>query len=166
MITAMEIRSQQFGKSLRGYKEQEVKAFLHKLAQDYENVYSENAQLKENIQRLKYELDKYRKMEETMNNSLILAQQTAEMLKSNARKEADMILEESKRRIGETMMLYQEVIKRVNMFNVEIKSQIAAEMELMEKNQKKVEEMSNFLYSRDFKDIMENLSKIKLEDKP
>ncbi|HBK54527.1 MAG TPA: cell division protein, partial [Syntrophomonas wolfei] len=110
MITAMEIRNQQFPKSLRGFKQDEVKKYLLNLAQDYESLYSENASLKEKIQNLEYELKKYRKLEETMNNSLILAQQTAEDLKSSARKEADLMLEESKKRIIEVMMVYQEII--------------------------------------------------------
>ena len=162
MITAMEIRAQQFSKSLRGYKEQEVKNFLANLAQDYENVYSENSQLRENMQRLKQELERYHKLEETMNNSLILAQQTAEMIKNNAQKEADYILENSKHRISEILSVYQEVIKRLNLINTEIKSQLGAEMEIMEKNQKKIDNLSDFLFSKDIKEIVDNLAKIKL----
>ncbi|WP_061213638.1 DivIVA domain-containing protein [Syntrophomonas wolfei] len=164
MITAMEIRNQQFPKSLRGFKQDEVKKYLLNLAQDYESLYSENASLKEKIQNLEYELKKYRKLEETMNNSLILAQQTAEDLKSSARKEADLMLEESKKRIIEVMMVYQEIIKRMNIFNVELKSQVSAELELLEKNQKKIEELSNFFYSKDFKEVMESLEKVNLKE--
>ena len=164
MITAMEIRNQQFPKSLRGFKQDEVKKYLLNLAQDYESLYSENASLKEKIQNLEYELNKYRKLEETMNNSLILAQQTAEDLKSSARKEADLMLEESKKRIIEVMMVYQEIIKRMNIFNVELKSQVSAELELLEKNQKKIEELSNFFYSKDFKEVMESLEKVNLKE--
>lgn len=163
MITGMEIRNQQFNKSVRGYNTEEVKNYLYKLAQDYETIYSENAQLKESLQRVRYDLDRYHKLEETMNNSLILAQQTAEMLKINAQKEADMILEESKKKIAETFMVYQEVVKRLNMFNVEIKAQITGELEMLERSQRKAEELSQFFYSKDIKDIMENLGKLNLE---
>ena len=41
MITAMEIRNQQFRKAVRGYSEDEVRNFLIRIAQDYENLYSE-----------------------------------------------------------------------------------------------------------------------------
>lgn len=164
MITAMEIRNQQFPKSLRGFSQEEVKKYLLNLAQDYENLYSDNASLKEKIQSLEHELNRYRKLEETMNNSLILAQQTAEDLKASARKEADLLLEESKKRIIEVMMVYQEIIKRMNIFNVEIKAQVGAELELLEKNQKKIEELSGFFYSKDFKEIMEGLEKVNLKE--
>ena len=107
MITGMEIRNQQFRKKIRGYDEDEVKNFLARIAVDYENMYSENARLKENIQQVQYELDKYRKMEETMNNSLILAQQTAEEFKTNARHEADLYLKEAKQKITQILSVYQ-----------------------------------------------------------
>jgi cell division initiation protein len=165
LITGMEIRNQQFGRSLRGYNEEEVKSFLLKLGQDYETIYSENSQLKESIQRLKYELERYRKMEEAMNNSLILAQQTGEMLKANAQKEASMMLEDSKRVIAEMLTSYQEVVKRLNLFNLELKSQLGGELEMLEKNQKKTEELSTFFYNQDVKDLLANLSKLKLEEK-
>lgn len=165
MITGMEIRNQQFAKSLRGYNEEQVKNFLLQMAQDYETIYTENSQLKESIQRLKYELERYHKMEETMNNSLILAQQTAETLKISAKKEANLILEDSKRGIAEMLNAYQEVMKRLNLFNLELKSQLSSELEMLEKNQKKTEDLSTFFHNQDIKDLLANLSKLKLEDK-
>jgi cell division initiation protein len=164
MITAMEIRNQQFSKSMRGYNQEEVKNFLMQLAQDYENLYSQNATLKENIKRLEAELQKYHKIEETMNNSLILAQQTAEDMKNNARRESELILEDAKKRIAELLMTYQEVIKRLNLFNTELKSQVSGQMEMLEKNQQRVEELSQFFYSKDLKEILEKLEQTDKND--
>lgn len=164
MITAMEIRNQQFGKSLRGYDQDEVKNFLMQMAQDYENLYSENATLKESIRRLEGELKKYHNIEETMNNSLIFAQQTAEDMKTSARREADLILEDAKKRIAEVLMIYQEIIKRLSLFSTELKAQIGGQMELLEKNQKKVEELTEFFYSKDLKDMLEKLEKVNIEE--
>lgn len=164
MITAMEIRNQQFGKSMRGYNQDEVKNFLMQLAQDYENLYSQNATLKESIQRLEAELLKYHKIEDTMNNSLIFAQQTAEDMKTNARREAELILEDAKKRIAEILMVYQEVIKRLNLFNTELKSQMSGQIEMLEKNQQRVEELTQFFYSKDLKDILEKLEEVNIKD--
>ncbi len=164
MITAMEIRNQQFSKSLRGYDQEEVKNFLMQLAQDYENLYSQNATLKESIKRLEAELQKYHKIEDTMNNSLIFAQQTAEDMKTNARREAELILEDAKKRIAELLMVYQEVIKRLNLFNTELKSQMSGQMEMLEKNQQHVEELTQFFYSKDLKDMLEKLEQVNIKD--
>lgn len=164
MLTPMEIRNQHFSRGMRGLKEEEVRNFLYQVAQNYESLYSENAKLREQIQRLEYELARYRKLEETMNNSLILAQQAAEEYKANARKEAEFILENAKRRISEMLFVYQEIVKRLNIFNAEIKAQLNSELELLEKNQRKIDEMAEFFYSKDIKEIMEKLEKISLKE--
>jgi len=164
MITGMEIRNQQFDKSFRGYDQKQVKNFLMQLAQDYENLYSENATLKESIRRLEGELLKYHKIEETMNNSLILAQKTAEEMKANARKECELIIEDAKKRISESLVVYQEVIKRLGIFNAELKAQIGAQMDMLEKNQKKVEELSQFFFSKDIKDVVEKLEQLNIKE--
>jgi len=165
MITSMEIRNQQFNKKFRGYDTEEVNNFINNLAQDYEKIYSENVYLKENIQRTKYELDRYKKLEETMNNSLILAQQTAELLKVNAQKEAAMILEDSKKKIGETFKIYQEVLSRLNIITTEIKAQLSGELELLERSQRKADELSDYFYSKDVKVILEKMESMTLEEK-
>ncbi|MGR6835646.1 DivIVA domain-containing protein [Syntrophomonas erecta] len=165
MITGMEIRNQQFRKALRGLDETEVKNYLMRVAQDYEVLYTDNSRLKEEIQRLEYELARYKKMEETMNSSLILAQQTAEDLKNSARKEADLILGEARKKISTILMVYQDIIKRLNLFNVELKAQINGELDLLERNQHKIDELSSFFYSKDLKELMEHLETVTMEEK-
>lgn len=150
---------------MRGFNEDEVKNYLQQIAQDYENLYGENSQLKENIQRCKFELDKYHKIEESMNNSLILAQQTAENLKSNAEKEAVLILDDAKRSIAVLLTAYQELMKNLNLFNLEFKSQLNLQLEMLDKNMTKNEELSNFFNRQDIKDLVSNLGKIQLDVK-
>ncbi|MGE5391003.1 MAG: DivIVA domain-containing protein [Deltaproteobacteria bacterium] len=164
MITAGEIRNQQFEKSLRGYDTGQVNNYLLQVANDYEKLYSDVATLRETVQRLEYELQKYRRIEETMNNSLILAQQTADELKTNARHESTLILQQSKGKIAEVFMVYQELIKRMGVYSSEMKAQIAAQMEMMEKNQKRIDELSDFFFGRDLKEILERLESISLKE--
>ena len=163
MITAMEIRNQHFKRSIRGFNADEVKSYMERLANDYEEVYSENAKLKEDIQRLEYELIRYKRMEETMNNSLILAQQTAEDLKNNSEKEANLMMEQAKHKISEILMIYHEVLKRMGLFNTELKAQVSGQLEIIEKNQKKIDELTDFYYSKDMKIMMEDLEKISID---
>ncbi|MDI9479668.1 MAG: DivIVA domain-containing protein [Syntrophomonadaceae bacterium] len=166
MITANEIRNQQFRKGVRGYSEDEVRNFLALIAQDYEALYSENAKIREAMQRLEQDLSRYHRMEETMNSSLILAQQTAEDLKAIARQEAQLMLEEAKQRISDVLMVYQEIIKRMNLFNTELKAQVGGQLEILEKNQAKIEELSDFFYGRDLKEMMERLESVTLSQTP
>lgn len=164
MITAGEIRNQQFEKSMRGYNTTQVNNFMLQIAQDYEKLYSDNATLRETIQRFEYELQKYHKLEETMNNSLILAQHTADELKANARQQSTMILKESKTKIAEVFTIYQELIKRMGVYSAEMKGHISAQLEMVEKNQKRIDELNDFFFGRDLKDIMEKLEGVTLKE--
>ena len=148
MITANEIRNQQFRKGVRGYSEDEVRNFLALIAQDYEALYSENAKIREAMQRLEQDLSRYHRMEETMNSSLILAQQTAEDLKAIARQEAQLMLEEAKQRISDVLMVYQEIIKRMNLFNTELKAQVGGQLEILEKTKPRSRNYRTFLWAR------------------
>ena len=163
MMTSMEIRSQQFNRGMRGFKEEEVRNFLALVAQDYEKLFHENATLRDQIQKMEFELNKYRQMEETINNSLILAQQTAEEYKQNARREAELTLNEAKQKIAAMLNVYQDVIKRLNIYNAELKAQLSGQLEMLDKSQQRGEELSTFFYGKDLKELLEDLEAIKME---
>lgn len=164
MITGIEIRNRQFSKTLIGFRQAEVRDFVEQVAHDYENLYSENSQLKENIQKQSFELEKYRKLEATMNNSLILAQQTAEELKLNARQEARKVLDDSKRSIAEMLAAYQELMKHLNVFSLEMKSQLQVELDLLDSNLKKNQETGAFFNKPEIQDLLDNLNNLRLEE--
>lgn len=91
-ITAMDITSKEFKKGFRGYDIDEVDEFLEEIAEEYENIYKENSMLKEKTHNMEDNLNHYSKMEETIQNTLILAQNAAEQSKKSAEKEAELII--------------------------------------------------------------------------
>lgn len=91
-ITAMDITNKEFKKSIRGYSAEEVDEFLDEIAEDYETLYKENSSMKEKMVVLSEKIEHYAKMETTIQNTLLLAQNAAEQSKHSAQKEADMIL--------------------------------------------------------------------------
>lgn len=91
-ITAMDITNKEFKKVIRGYASDEVDEFLDKIAEDYETIYKENSSLKERYAVQTEKLEHYVKMETTIQNTLLLAQNAAEQSKDNAQKEAEMIV--------------------------------------------------------------------------
>lgn len=88
----MDITNKEFKRSIRGYDAEEVDEFLDKLAEDYETLYKENSSLKEKITMLNDKLEHFAKMEETIQNTLVLAQNAADQAKSVAQREADLIM--------------------------------------------------------------------------
>jgi len=95
-ITPMDIEQQQFGRSFRGYNEEEVDNFLDRIAKDYEEVLNENIKYKEDIERLQARLEEYSRMEETLRNALVNAQQSASSIRESVQKEAQAIIENAK----------------------------------------------------------------------
>lgn len=93
MITPMDIHNREFKRGFRGYSEEDVDAFMTELASDYETVYKENREMKEQMEKLRERISQYEQTEATMNNALMLAQQTAENVKASARKEAELIIQ-------------------------------------------------------------------------
>jgi cell division initiation protein len=91
-ITAMDITNKEFKRVIRGYSAEEVDEFLDKVAEDYEGLYKENSSIKEKISSLNEKVEHYVKMETTIQNTLILAQNASEQSKQIAQKEADLIV--------------------------------------------------------------------------
>ena len=92
----MDIEQQQFGRSFRGYNEEEVDNFLDRIAKDYEEVLNENIKLKEETERLQSRMEEYSKMDETLRSALVNAQQSASNIKENVQKEAQVMIENAK----------------------------------------------------------------------
>lgn len=92
-LTSMDISNKEFKKAMRGYDVDEVNDFLDKVSEDYELLFKENSSLKERIDVMKEQVDHYNKMELTIQNTLILAQNAADQAKEVAQKQAEMILD-------------------------------------------------------------------------
>ncbi len=98
MLTPMDIHNHQFKKSMvRGYNENEVDDFLDKIVVDLEKLLRENERLQSDLALSDAELDKYRRLEKTMNDTLLMAQRTADDVISAARKNADEMKENTAR---------------------------------------------------------------------
>jgi cell division initiation protein len=98
MLTPVDLETTVFRRGFRGYRTKEVQEFMEHLTIDYEHLYKENINLKENIESLQSQLERYRQVEATLKNTLVLAQSTAEEVKNAGQKQADLILREANHR--------------------------------------------------------------------
>lgn len=118
MITPMDIHNKTFSKGLRGYSEEEVNDFLRQIVTDYEQIYREHREMEEEMDQMKVKLANYEKISDTMTATLQLAKDTAENVKKNAKRNADILIsnakmegarqvkdaEDYRRRLAETMI--------------------------------------------------------------
>lgn len=93
MLTPLDIENKKFQKQMmNGYNVDEVDDFLDEITVNYEKLYKENTELRAEIERSKSDLEKYKAIEQTLQNTLVMAQKTADDIKSNAQDEADSII--------------------------------------------------------------------------
>lgn len=118
MITPMDIHNKTFSKGLRGYSEEEVNDFLRQIVTDYEQIYREHREMEEEMDLMKVKLSNYERISDTMTATLQLAKDTAENVKKNAKRNADILIsnakmegdrqvkdaEDYRRRLAETMI--------------------------------------------------------------
>ncbi len=94
-LTPLDIRHKEFARSMRGYKDLEVDEFLDDIADEFERLFNENIDYKDRLESLEEKIEQYRNIEDTLKKTLVSAQQQAEEMKQNAKKEADLILRDA-----------------------------------------------------------------------
>ena len=96
MITPLDIENKKFSKQMmNGYNVEEVDDFLDELTNDYSKNYKELNETRNKVDALEKELEQYKRIETTLQNTLIMAQSTAEEVKNVAKQKADQIVNEA-----------------------------------------------------------------------
>ena len=145
MLKPSEIQEKEFKKIARGYDDKEVDTFLDEVFIDYDLLYRENVELKDRLGALNKNMDYYRNMEHTLQNTLILAEKTAEDVKEAAvlrakelEKEAmlrgEEILQDAKARISGLNEEISRLESHYELMRTRIRLLLNAELELLEKN--------------------------------
>ena len=91
-LTPMDINNKEFKKAIRGYSPEEVDEFLDDVVENYEELYKENSRLKDSLNRANEKIEHYEKLEITIQNTLLLAQNAADQAKESSEKQADLII--------------------------------------------------------------------------
>ncbi|MBN2426372.1 MAG: DivIVA domain-containing protein [Calditrichaceae bacterium] len=94
-ITPVEIRKQEFKKSMRGYDSVEVDTFLDMVAAEMEKLIEDYETSKKKEIALQTELSHYKDVEKTLKETLHNVQETTQQSKENSQKEASLIKREA-----------------------------------------------------------------------
>lgn len=94
-ITPLDIRHKEFPRAMRGYKDVSVDEFLDEITEEFEVLFNENIDYKDRLESLEEKIAQYQNIEDTLQKTLVSAQQQADELKQNAQKEADLILRDA-----------------------------------------------------------------------
>ena len=93
MLTPLDIHNKEFKRSFRGYNEDEIDDFLDRVVNDYEKLFRENDNLKEELARMKKDNAQYQKLENNLKETLLIAQKTANEVTDTAKQHAENLRE-------------------------------------------------------------------------
>ena len=142
-LTPLDIRQQQFKKTLWGFDAPEVDAFLDVLAHHFERVHREVLSLREEVHRKDAEIRDHREREKTLKDTMITATRITEDIKDNARKEAEIVIAKAEAqaeqivqnahtRLVRIMEDIDELRRQKAQFEAALRSTIAAHGKLMD----------------------------------
>jgi cell division initiation protein len=100
-ITPIEIRQHTFEKSLRGYKVDDVDAFLASLSQEWERVVGESKMLKMQLELAEKELNKFKEIELTLFRTLKNAEDNSTVVAEQANRQAEQYMTEARQKADE-----------------------------------------------------------------
>ena len=143
MITPLDIENKKFAKQMmNGYNVDEVDDFLDELTLDYGKLYKENAELKAQIEELDSNVGKYKNIENTIQNTLIMAQKTADEVQEVAKKQAEQIVKDAEfqaknsvEELNTQILLKQKELedlkKQFDVYKAKMESLLISQLELL-----------------------------------
>ena len=95
-LTPVEIRHINLRRAwLRGYRKPGVDGLLTEIAESFEEVWRERAELADRLEELEGEAAKHRELEALLRSTLVSAERAAQDMKEQARRESDLIVQEA-----------------------------------------------------------------------
>ena len=132
-LTALEIKDKTFGVKFRGYDANEVEEFLDIIVRDYEDLVRLNHEQESKIQALEERLNYFDEMKDSLSQSVLIAQDTAERVKQaanersenivrQAEQDAQHLIDESKQKANEILRHATDNAKKVAVETEELKN--------------------------------------------
>ena len=143
MLTPLEIENKKFAKQMMtGDSVVEVDEFLDQVTAEYERLYKENNELNSKIEELNAKMEHYRSIEGTLQNTLVMAQSTAEEIKTMAKQQADQIVKDAQNtakssvdEVASKVMLKQkeldDVKKQMDIYKAKMEALLISQLELL-----------------------------------
>lgn len=96
-VSADEISNKSFDNKMRGYNPQEVQSFLQEVADTVRQLSDQNRELQEIVKGDKEKLRYFTDLKDSLNKSILVAQEAADKVKNNAKKEAEIMVREAQK---------------------------------------------------------------------
>ena len=143
MLTPLDIENKRFAKQMmNGYSVEEVDDFLDEIGTDYAKKHKELTEANRRIEELNTEMQKYKTLESTLQNTLVMAQTTAEEVKKVANQQAEQIVTEAKaaaekeanlldQQISYKRKALEDLQKQFDIYKAKMESLLISQLELI-----------------------------------
>ena len=152
MLTPLDIENKKFSKQImNGYNVEEVDDFLDEIGVDYAKKQKELNESNKKVEELTASLEHYKSIESTLQNTLLMAQSTAEEVKNIAKQKADQIVTDAKATSQNEVDFIQnqilmkkkeleDVQKQFDIYKAKMESLLISQLELIKEINKKNDE--------------------------
>jgi len=143
MLTPLDIENKKFSKQMmNGYSVDEVDDFLDELTADYEKIYKEVAEARNKIEDMLEDIAKYKNIESTLQNTLVMAQNAADDVKNLAKQQAEQIINEAQATAKQSVIELEqeiaikqkeldEITKQFDVYKAKMESLLISQLELL-----------------------------------
>ncbi|MDQ6418952.1 DivIVA domain-containing protein [Paenibacillus sp. LHD-117] len=141
-LSPLDIHNKEFSRRLRGYDEDEVNEFLDQVIKDYESLIRENKEIQNQMLNLQEKLNHFSNIEETLSKTIIVAQEAADEVRNNAKKEAQLIIKEAEKNADRIVndslnksrkvaLEVEELKKQASIYRARFRTLVEAQLELL-----------------------------------
>lgn len=143
MLTPLDIENKKFSKQLmNGYNVDEVDDFLDELGIDFAKKHKDLTEARKRVEELTSSLEHYKNIEETLQNTLLMAQSTAEEVKNVAKQKANQIVNDAKASTQKEMDFLnnqillkkkelEDIQKQFDIYKAKMESLLISQLELL-----------------------------------
>ena len=100
-LTPLDIQNKSFPVKMRGYEKDEVDDFLDLIVRDYEDAVQKNRELEKALKHAEEKLEYFNELKDALNQSIIVAHDTADKVKTSASKESEVIVTSAQNKADE-----------------------------------------------------------------
>ncbi|MDN6640138.1 MAG: DivIVA domain-containing protein [Tetragenococcus sp.] len=100
-LTPLDIQNKNFETKMRGYEKDEVDDFLDIVVRDYEEVVQRNRELEKSLKHAEEKLEYFNELKDALNQSIVVAQDTADKVKKSANKESEVVVTSAQNKADE-----------------------------------------------------------------
>ncbi|MCA9724352.1 MAG: DivIVA domain-containing protein, partial [Kurthia sp.] len=122
-ISPIDIHNKEFNRAFRGYNEDEVNEFLEQVMEDLKVILDEKKELENRLVSMNEQIGHYNSLEDTLQKSIIVAQEAAEEVRRNSQKEAKLIVKEAEKNADRIVNEALSKARRIAMEIEELKKQ-------------------------------------------